>query len=53
MEGACDLKVASERRQHFCNVCNVALELQDAEKIHLKGHDVGHGFKSVYCNMTE
>lgn len=32
---------------------NVALELRDAEKIHLRGHDVDHVLKCVYCHMTE
>lgn len=53
VEDACALNLGSERRQPFCNVCSVALESKDGEKIHLKGHDVDRGSKCVYCHMTE
>lgn len=52
VKDACALKLVSERTQHFCNTCNVALKSKDAHKIHEKGHDVDCGFKCVYCRMT-
>ncbi|XP_050747919.1 zinc finger protein 319-like isoform X1 [Gymnogyps californianus] len=53
VKDACALKLASERTQHFCNACNIALKLKDAHKIHEKGRDVDRGLKCVYCCVTE
>lgn len=53
VKDACTLKLGSERTQHFCNACDVAMKSKDTHKIHEKGHDMDCGFKRIYCPMTE